>query len=95
MKDVYGGDDATPAREAGFVLTFVIDADPDPDVISRIAQTLALANRIPESFTLRNHADADAVTVTTRLRTVDATQADYIRRKMQQLTSVRRVVALD
>lgn len=95
MKDVYSGDDAKPAVAAGFAQTFVVEADDDPDVVSRIAQTLALANRAPDWFTMRGAGAAGTVTITARQRTVDRVQADYIRRKLAQLTSVREVDALD
>lgn len=91
MKDVYAEDDAAPATAALHRATFLIEADADPDALSRIAMTLALANRAPRTFRLERPGAGERLVVEAAVDTSSAGQADLVRRKLLQLSCVRTV----
>jgi hypothetical protein len=72
------------------VYAFSVDADPDPDVLSRIAAVCNLANVAPRRLSFERNADA-GVQVSIELDGISASTADSIRRKLMQLTCVNRV----
>ncbi len=95
MADVYAGDDAlrgaTPPSPASIRARFVVEADPDPDALPRIAALVAFANRAPCAGDLRVRADGGLV-VTLEVDDAPAASAELIVRKLAQLTCVRRAV---
>ena len=89
--DVYAGDDAlrdggVPVEPAGG-FEFHIRADPDPDVLSRIANQLLFANTAPWHLDLAHGADG-VLTVRVEMRGIAAAVAESIRRKLMQLTCI-------
>ena len=88
VRDVYAGDAAVP--NAGVRLaeaTFTVVAQPEPLVVSRIANQLALANVAPSYFQLLT-IDDRTVNIAATLTGITREQADLIRRKILQLPCV-------
>jgi hypothetical protein len=93
VADVYAGDTAQ-AQQKGHAsdetFSFVIEADADADVFGRIANLFNLANVAPRSASL-TRLSSDRVKITVDLAHVSHFTADMIRRKLEQLTSVRQL----
>jgi hypothetical protein len=69
---------------------FEIDADAEPDIWGRVAGVFNLANVAPVKATLAR-PNTDQVRLTVAMQSISATMADFIRRKLLQLTSVNMV----
>jgi hypothetical protein len=92
VRDVYAGDDATSnALDRLAAVTFFVSAEPEPLVVSRIGNQLALANLAPSFFQMTTEDDLH-VKVEAILAGVTAAKADLIRRKLLQLSCVLDVV---
>lgn len=92
VRDVYAGDDATLPPTGGMAsLTFFVSAEPEPLIVSRIANQLALSNLPPVSFLMRT-LDELHVSVEATMAGLTPSQADLIRRKLLQLSCVHDVV---
>jgi hypothetical protein len=90
VRDVYAGDDALPAHAPQRTAHYLIVADADPNVVARVAQQLAFANVSPSEFHMS--VDADGVArIHATLVDVAAETCEFIRRKLDQLSTVREV----
>ena len=90
--DVYAGDDALRDGAAlegatATAYTYFIVADPDADVLLRIANQFNFANVAPWRVELAHRLDG-CVTISVEMRTIAGAVAESIRRKLLQLTSV-------
>ena len=92
--DVYASDDAlrdaagkSPRTGAA---TFDIVADADANMLARVSAVLNLLNVAPRAFHMEARPEGTA-TLTALVDCVEP-QAEFIARKLQQLTSVRDVV---
>jgi glycine cleavage system regulatory protein len=86
--DVYAGDIATlelPFNTRVTLFLFRIEADPEPDVLARVAGVFNVANIAPRRATLRRESP-DMVNITVAIELAGAVTADMIRRKLEQLT---------
>jgi acetolactate synthase regulatory subunit len=90
VADVYAGDTAAAQRTLpGAVFAYEISADPEPDVLARVAGICNLANVAPRQVKLTR--DTDEVRISVQLDFISDATADSIRRKLQQLTCVNSV----
>ena len=92
--DVYANDEGlrhgvrkTPPEGAA---TFTIVADADADLLARVGAVLNLLNVVPRAF----HMEATPEGTATVDALVDCTesQAEFVARKLERLTSIRDVV---
>lgn len=93
MADVYAGDTSAihPVEDGETrVYTFAIEADADPDVLSRIAGVCNLANVAPRRLLFERGPRGQA-TARVEMTGISAATADSILRKLLQLTSVTAV----
>lgn len=93
VADVYAADLGVPGssnEDAGAVFVFVIEADAQPDVLSRVASAFNLANRPPLAATLRRES-LEQVHIVIDMAQITPSVADSIRRKLLQLTCVTAV----
>jgi len=93
IADVYAADTAQDRPNGGVDKTcyvYSLEADPDPDVLSRVAAVCNLANVAPRRVSLERCAD-QRVTIGVELDGISASTADSIRRKLLQLTCVTSV----
>ena len=95
MADVYAGDDdlsdpGSPARPTA-TYDFIVIADAQPDVVTRIANQFSFANEAPLYFEFRATPDG---TARARIRIARATaeMADLVARKLSRLTCVNEVI---
>lgn len=90
-KDCTGDTRELPGN--GYVsVVFVIMADADPDVLYRVAGLLRLGNVAPTRTVLRTCA-AGVVDIRVELRAFPAVAIEVVRRKLYQLSTVRRAEA--
>ena len=90
MRDVYAGDDDhTRARSEAPLsdVLFIIEADPDPDALSRIIGIVGLTNRAPASGHMVT-GPSGQLNVTLEVQGIPLVTQDLIRRKLLQLTCV-------
>jgi len=88
VADVYAGDAASTQRPDEGVRTvflFVIEADPDPDVLARVAMIFNIAHVAPRSVKFQRESTGNA-TIVVAIPLLGGVQADMIRRKLEQLT---------
>jgi hypothetical protein len=93
IADVYAADTASVGADAGAdgkSYTYSVEADPDPDVLSRVAGVCNLANVAPRRMSLERLA-GDCVKIDIELDGISESTADSIRRKLLQLTCVTSV----
>lgn len=93
IADVYAADTAQVRSDeggGGTPYVYWLEADPDPDVLSRVAGVCNLANVAPRRVTLERAAD-ERVNIGIELDGISASTADSIRRKLLQLTCVTSV----
>jgi hypothetical protein len=93
IADVYAADTdqvRTDAASEGKTYAYSVEADPDPDVLSRVAGVCNLANVAPRRVSLERGAD-QRVKIDVQLDGISASTADSIRRKLLQLTCVTSV----
>ena len=93
IADVYAGD-TTQIQASGSVdstrYVYSVQADPDPDVLSRVAAVCNLANVAPHRVVLERVAD-QRIRIDIELDGISGSTADSIRRKLLQLTCVTAV----
>jgi len=89
VADVYAGDAGAQCRDEGVgtLFLFVIEADPEPDVLARVAMIFNIANVAPRSVKFQRKSEGN-VAMTVAIPLVGGVQADMIRRKLEQLTCV-------
>ena len=87
VADVYAGDAGAQRHDAGVptLFSFVIEADPQPDVFLRVAMIFNLANVAPHSVKFQRQSEGNA-TMEIIMPLLSGAQADLIRRKLEQLT---------
>lgn len=88
--DVYAGDITTiqlAADTRSTMYCFRVKADPEPDVLARVAGIFNIANAAPHRATLLRDSP-DAVNISVAIELPGAVMADMIRRKLEQLTCV-------
>jgi len=93
VADVYAADTASVQSDAGAdgrCYIYAIEADADPDVLSRIACVCNLANIAPRRVSLVRPA-GECVKIDIELDGISESTADSIRRKLLQLTCVTSV----
>jgi len=86
--DVYSGDTAVSTLSgdhAAKTFLFAIDADSEPDVLSRVANIFNLANTVPLSASLLR-ASIERTNIVVQIELSSASTAELIRRKLAQLT---------
>jgi hypothetical protein len=91
--DVYAGDVAPPEGSRNSrqgAATFNVVADAQPDLLLRVSAALNLLNVAPRVFQMESGPEATAAV----LAVVDCAepQAEFIARKLQQLTCVHDVI---
>ena len=97
MADVYAADDALldgePAPSSSFARSarFTVTADPDPDVLSRVSNQFNFANVAPWQVSMTRTAE-ETILCEIELRGIAPEMAEFIRRKLMQLTCVLEVV---
>ncbi len=92
VADVYAGDNATPGRLSATTALFVVVADPDADVLLKVAAQLQLGNIAPAGGALAKRADGVLV-MSFEIEGLTEATVDFIRRKLLQLTAVHTVEA--
>jgi len=89
-RDVYAGDEdmrsALPIPGASSVL-FIVTADPDSSCLARISAIIAMNNSPPHSGSLITDSCGQLI-VTLEIRQCSSTTAEFLRRKLEQLTCV-------
>ena len=88
--DVYAGDITTVRSAAdtrSTIYLFRVKADPEPDVLARVASIFNIANAAPHQATLLRDSP-DVVNMSVAIELPGAAMADMIRRKLEQLTCV-------
>jgi hypothetical protein len=87
VADVYGGDAGAQWLDegGGTIFLFVIEADPEPDVLARVAMIFNLANVAPLNANFQRKSEGNA-TIAVSIPLLGDVQADLIRRKLEQLT---------
>lgn len=93
VADVYAGDtDAASNAAATLPVAFryTVIADAAPDVLVRVSMTLALGSQCPLAVTL-TRPEPDIACIDATLPDIVPQSADYIRRKLLQITDVREV----
>jgi len=90
VADVYAGDDANPRRPSGDTALFVVVADPDADVLLKVAAHMQLGNNAPSGGALAKRADG-AFVMSFEIEGLTGATVDLIRSKLLQITSVRTV----
>ena len=93
VADVYAADTAQARAGGGADATcymYCVQADPDPDVLSRVAAVCNLANVAPRRVTLERGVD-QRICIEIELDGISSSTADSIRRKLLQLTCVTAV----
>ena len=87
VADVYAGDAGAQRADDGVrtLFLFVIEADPQPDVLLRVAMIFNLANVAPCSVRFHRQSEGHA-TMEVTMPLPGGTQADLLRRKLEQLT---------
>ena len=91
--DVYAGDTTALDPQAGRPIRyflFVIEAECEPHVLSRVAGIFNIANVAPESANLTRHSSSE-LTISVVME-IGQAAAESIRRKLEQLTCVLSVV---
>jgi len=96
MADVYAADNALLDGELSQIRSassahFTVTADPDPDVLSRVANQFNFANVAPWQFSMSRTAE-ETVVCEIEIRGIAPEMAEFIRRKLMQLTCVLEVV---
>lgn len=89
VRDVYAADDAAPAVAGNGPVraNYRILIDLDPTGLSRVVHQLALANMAPtEVHCVR--VDADSIEIVASMEGLSLAAAEFIRRKLLQLTCV-------
>lgn len=95
VRDDYAGDDATPSLvDRSTSVTFLVSAESEPLIVSRIGNQLALSNLAPSFFKMTAVDDIHVVVEAT-ITGVSVAQADLIRRKLLQLSCVLDVILGD
>ena len=93
VNDVYAGDsDQTPGAAAAATridARIVVQADPDPDALARIAGIASLTNVAPVSASVVTTRRGQ-LTVVLEFSDITEAIADLVRRKLAQLTCVTR-----
>jgi len=90
VADVYAADTAQDRADGGADATcyvYRLQADPDPDVLARVAGVCNLANVAPRRVALARAADQQ-LSIEIELEGISGATADSIRRKLLQLTCV-------
>jgi hypothetical protein len=91
VRDVYAGDDDQARASVDGVprtdVLFVVEADPDPDALARIAGVVGLANQAPAGGRIVT-GPSGRLTVSLEIADVPEATRDLIRRKLLQLTCV-------
>jgi hypothetical protein len=87
VKDVYAGDADAAQSPATTSVLFVVVADPDPDVLCRVATHVRLGNVAPSAGALATRADG-AIVIRIQVDGLAMSTAEGIRRKLLQLTTV-------
>jgi hypothetical protein len=88
--DVYAGDITTihlAADTRSTMYCFRVKADPEPDVLARVAGIFNIANAAPYRATLLRDSP-DVVNMSVAIELSGAIMADMIRRKLEQLICV-------
>ncbi len=87
VADVYAGDAGAQRADDGVrtLFLFVIEADPQPDVLLRVAMIFNLANVAPRSVKFHRQSAGNA-TLEVTMPLLGGAQADLLRRKLEQLT---------
>ena len=87
VADVYAGDAGAQRADDGVrtLFLFVIEADPQPDVLLRVAMIFNLANVAPRSVRFQRQSEGNA-TIEIVMPVLGGAQADLLRRKLEQLT---------
>jgi hypothetical protein len=91
--DVYVGDTSilqVAEKSDATIYTYSISADPDPDVLLRIAGVFLLANVSPRRVSLER-GQGDRIIVMAEMSDITAATADSIGRKLEQLTCLASV----
>lgn len=87
--DVYAGDDALAHGSASSTVVRSVRlsmvADAHPDVLLRVAATLNVLNAAPRAFRLESGED-ETVVICVALDGCSEQQAEYVSRKLSQLT---------
>jgi hypothetical protein len=73
------------------IYTYTIEADPEPDVLARVANLFLLGNMAPLNANLRR-APEGLVIISIEIGPMESNSAEMIRRKIAQLTCVSDVV---
>jgi ArsR family metal-binding transcriptional regulator len=72
------------------IYSYSISADPDPDVLLRIAAVFLLANVSPRRVSFERR-QGDRIIAIAEMGEITAATADFIRRKLEQLTCLASV----
>jgi hypothetical protein len=91
VADVYAADTALNTGVRAVVtgtFSFSIEADADPDILSKVANQFNLANVPPSRASYARQAEGLAH-IEVEMQGISATIADLIGRKLAQLSSVR------
>ena len=92
--DVYAGD-ISMIEHCGdcdeVLYTFAVQADADSDAFARVAGLFNIANTAPVNVSLQRSQILGVLEISITLDQIHASTADLIRRKLEQLTCVRRV----
>jgi len=89
-RDVYAGDEdmgSAPPSPCAPSILFIVTADPDFDCLARISAIIAMTNSPPHSGSLITHSSGQLI-VTLEIRQCSSTTAEFLRRKLEQLTCV-------
>ena len=93
VRDVYAGDDPTgKSTDPPSLCTLSVLADPDPLVLCKVANQVALANVAPTRCLLEVTADG-GVRIEVDVWVASSHLADLMVRKLSQLTCVRETQA--
>jgi hypothetical protein len=89
-RDVYAGDEdlrgQRPPRHGSAVL-FIVHADADPDSLSRISGIIAMSNLPPHSASVVS-GPVGQLDISIEVRGCGEATAEFLRRKLEQLTCV-------
>lgn len=94
VADVYAGDNESAADAAAgplpIAFLYTIVADAAPDVLVRVSMALSLSSQCPSQVVL-SQPEPDIVRIDATLLGISPQSADYVHRKLLQITDVREV----
>ena len=78
-------------EQSALLVCFVVTADAEPSVLSRVVEYFAVLNILPDTVRLRRYINGH-LEITVKARGLDDARIDVVANKLRQIVTVRQVM---